>query len=280
MDAYEMIDQIRHDLGEASEAHWGDRALLRKLNLEQSRLWTQLALQAGDWLVTSESVTVANSTITLPSNCAKPIYLENADGYPVFIEGTVRERKLNEFVNVNFDNGLYSAYLVGDYLKLTRAGISGTWTLWFIERFKDMAQGEAGENSGTNALHLDVEMFPSPEDDYYNGLAVNVYTVAGVPKLATTISDYVGSTRVATVTGTPAIGDRYGTVCQLPEEAHGLLLTRVVVNCLAKPSSAIDPKYFEYHTSLLRAMENDWARWIETRVPGSRAVRITRREHG
>ena len=280
MDAYALVEQVRHDIGEREEAHWSNRGILRKLNLEQKRLWMQLALQAGDWLVTSASVTVTDSSILLPSRCAKPIYLENEDGYPIEIEGTVRERKLNEFVNVNFDNGLYSAYLQGNYIKLTRTGISGTWTLWYIERYRDMAYGEAGPNSAASALHFDPDMWPSPEDDYYNDLAVNTYTVAGVPKLATTITDYVGTTRIATITGTPAHGDRYGTVCSIPEEGHGVLLARTVLSCLAKPSSAIDPKYFEYHAALLRSVERDWAQWIDTRIPGARAVRITRREHG
>jgi hypothetical protein len=276
MDAYEMLNQVRNDVGELTEVHWSDLALLRKLNFETLKLWMQLGLQAGDILLKSATVTFASSEVALPSDCDKPIYLENGDGYAVPISLTVREKNLFATAPYLSYNLNYSAYLQGETLKLNQAGISGNWTLWYYGAYKDMAYGTGGASCGASALHFDAAKQPSIVDDYYNTLTVNTYNSStGARKLTSTISDYTGSTLVAVVTGTPAAGDIYGTENQLPIQGHWLVVQRVILSCLSKPSAAIDPKYFEYTMVALKDYEATWNRWIETRIPGSRAVRIT-----
>ena len=277
MDAYQAMLQLRANLSEPVEVHWKDLELLNKLNYEYKRIWMQLAMQAGDWLATSASVTVTAGVITLPATCGKPLYLEDENNRIIPFAGTMRERRLYELPTA-FGVGLYVSYVTRDSIVANNTALSGTWTLWFIKRFVPMIYGVAGASSGAAALHLEAAQQPSMADDTYNDLDVNTYTIAtNAQVLADTITDYTGSTQIATVTGTPAATtDGYGTVLEQPEEADGLLIARTTLSALAKPSTSIDPKYFEYQNAVMRSMEQSWKDWIETRIPGSRQVRVTR----
>jgi hypothetical protein len=281
MDAYEMIMQIRHELGETVEAHWQDLALLRKLNMEQTRCAQEIALQTGDWVMTSGTVTFTSGEATLPSDCIKPVYLEDSDQNEVPFRDLRDMRYDYATAATSFDGAFYTAYLKGNTIVLSSDTVSGSWTLWYYARVKDLAFGAAGASSGASALHFEAANQPSLANDYYNDVEVNTYDAStGARKLSTTITDYVGSTLVATITGTPTAGDLYGTVSKLPDEATLLMMQRALVSALAKPSSAIDPKYFEYQLGALRDQERTWKAWLETRIPGSRSVRISRRDHG
>lgn len=275
MDSYEIIQQVRHDLGETDEAHWTDLALLRKLNIEQQRVWRELGMTAGEWLTANSSVLVSSGVMSLPTNCAKPLYVETASGYEVPIMGFRESRAYASNIRTTYEAPYYIAYVQGNSIRFNDTTLNGYMTLWYLEKVKDVLYGVAGANCAASSLHLDSTKQPYLTDDYYSGMTVNTYdATTGARKLNSTVSDYVGSTLIATITGTPAEGDLYGSELGAPEEAEPVILSRMLVNCLAKPSSALDPKYFEYHLSVMRAEERNWRNWIETRVPGNRSVRI------
>jgi len=279
MDAYKMFMEVRQNIGEESASHWTDREILMKLNGTQKRLWSKLGQVPGDWLVDSVSVTALASVITLPSDCAKPIYLEDSSGYEIPISDTVREKRLTDPTGLSLESPGLIAYPLGNTLVINTTGDSSTYTLWYIARYRDLALGVAGANSGANALHLEAGMMPRIEDDYYNDAKVRTYTTGTyAPELEDTITDYVGSTLIATVSGTPAETDLYGTVSQLPEESYMVMVWQTTVDCLAKPSAAIDPKYFRYANAILKEHMIDWEYWISSRVPGSHKVRRTETE--
>jgi hypothetical protein len=102
-----------------------------------------------------------------------------------------------------------------------------------------------------------------------------VMDTAKVPKLVDTITNYVASTTIATITGTPASTDLYGTVSQLPEEAHYLIVLMTTVLCMAKPGSDFDPTYLQFYQRELVAAKREWEEWISQRVLDSRHVRVT-----
>jgi len=276
MDAYRMFMEIRDGIDEQVASHWTDREILQKLNGNQRRYWTKLAQVPGDWLGTSASVTAVASVITLPSACAKPLYLEDSSGYEVPIRGTVREKRLTDPTGLSLESPGLIAYPLGNTLVINTEGDSGTYTLWYVGRYRDLTLGVAGASSGAAALHLEAGMMPRIENDYYNDALVRTYATATyAPKLEDTITDYAGSTLVATVTGAPASTDLYGTVSQLPEEAHMPMVWETIVDCLSKPSAAIDPKYFQFALARLKEHLKDWEFWISSRVPGSGRVRRT-----
>ena len=277
MDAYEMYLEIREQIGETTEAHWTDAGILRKLNMNYKALWGQLAMQAGDWLGASVSVTASASVITLPSDCGKPLYLEDSNGYQIPILGTVREKRLTDPVGAKLEEPGLIAYPLGNTLVINKSGDASTYTLWYVKRYQNMHFGVAGASSGAAALHLESTNAPSMTNDYYNGLGVNWYVGStGAIVAEDTITDYVGATMVATVSGTPtATTHSYGTVSELPEEGDLYLIQRTVAGCLAKPSAAIDPKYYQFALDRMKEAKADWVEWISSRVPGGGHVRRT-----
>lgn len=277
MDAYQMSLEIREQIGEAAEAHWTDAGILRKLNLHYRNLWMELAMQGGDWLGASTSLTAVASVLTLPSDCGKPIYVEDSNGYKIPIVGTVREKRLTDPAGLSLEVRGTVCYPLGNTLVINDAANTGTYTVWYIKRYQDMHFGVAGASSGAAALHFESTNVPRMSNDYYNDLGVRWY-VASTGAIVTedTITDYVGSTMVATVTGTPtATTHAYGTVSELPLEGDLYLIQLVVLNCLAKPSSAIDPKYYQYAREQMKIARANWKLWISSRVPGNGHVRIT-----
>lgn len=275
-----IAQEVRENVGEESESHWTDLGILRKMNFAYKQLWMQLAMQAGDWLLYEGTITLTDSEGSLPSDCAKPVYMEDSNGYVIPINLTVREKKRSEFVNTAFEESTKIAYLVGNTLVVNQTGLSGTYTLWYVKRFVELAWGTCGANCAASALHLDSTMNPSITNDYYNGVGVVVYDATAGVNLDTTITDYVGSTLIATITGTPVQNDYYGTKIELPEEALPVLVWRVTLSCMAKPSAALDPKYYEFAANQLAQADRLWREWISDRVPGSGAVRITERSYG
>lgn len=125
--------------------------------------------------------------------------------------------------------------------------------------------GIAGANSGESALHLDITHAPKFENDYYNDLEVEVWSSASLPEIETTISKYVGSTNIATIVGTGSTGDLYGTIPQIPEEGHYLIVLDVINKCLLKPGSDFDLDYVKLSYSSLKLARIEWLEWIEMR---------------
>ena len=73
-------------------------------------------------------------------------------------------------------------------------------------------------------------------DDYYNGMIVENITQA----ITDTITDYVASTKIATVTSTPANDDWYGLVPEIPEIFHHLIAPRAIM--IAKAEHPVSPE--------------------------------------
>lgn len=266
MNSYEIFKEIREGIGEESETHWSDRAILRKMNQAQKTLWQDLLKTNGDWFLTSEDLTPVDSVITLPALCGRAVYMEDkSDGVEIPLIGTVRERRLTRGTGTNPYEGLTSAYFAKDSLVVNADDFTDEVTLWYQERLLDMHFGTAGASSAASALHLDITHAPKFEDDYYNDLKVEVWSSASLPKIETTISDYAGATNIATIVGTAANGDFYGTIPQVPEEGHYLIVLDVVNKCLMKPGSNFDLEYLKISFSALRAARIEWLEWIEMR---------------
>jgi len=275
MNAYEMLTEVRENIGEDTAAHWGDLELLRKLSASQSRISMMLMLSSGDWLMSHESVTPVASVITLPSTCAKPVYLEEtSSGRNVPIKGTVRERRMTRpDVSSSYVEEI-SAYPEGNTLVVNQSSYTTACTLWYQKRVLKLIAGTADTGSGASALVFATTAGPSYVDDYYNGATFEIVggTLVGN---TVTVSDYTGSTRTAVIVGTVGTTSVYGMVSVLPEECHDLLVLQATLQALAKPSSNLDPEVFKYWNELARIAKKDLTEWIASRESGSKHVRIT-----
>jgi hypothetical protein len=274
MNASQMIADVRSSLNESTANFWTDLEILRKINKAQAMVYSIVSQQAGDWLLKkSSALTASNSLITLPSDCAKPVYLEDAThGTEIPFSITVRERRLTRIVGTNLDILEPDAYMLGDYIEVNQDSFGGSAYLWYERRVPDLHAGTGGSGSTTNTLVFQSTNIPVPRDDYYNSIYVSITGGTGVGTRAA-ISDYTGSTYTATVAGSFGTDSVYGTETILPEESIPLITQTAVMELIAKPSAAVDPKYFEYALAIVKSTKSDFIDWISTRVKNSVRIR-------
>ena len=277
MNAYSMMLDVRDNIAEQTAKKWDDANIQRKLNTAQRKLTLLLSMSPGDWLVVSTDLTPSDSLITLPSDCMKPVYMEEADtGIPIELNSNVRDRSIGRVPGSSLGVIQADAYLLKDYIEVNQAGYSNGVTLWYQKRVPDLALGVAGSGSGAAVLEFQKVNTPSGVDDYYNGVSIEtMHTTNLNVLLSDTITDYVGSTVKATITGTPSSGDFYGTISTLPEECHALMVLMATTTLLASPGAALDTKYFDFFVTEMSDLLKTFKLWISTRKSGSSYTRTT-----
>lgn len=273
--AYYMLKDLRDNIGEATASHWGDDDLLRKLNASHRMRANELISVPGDWLLTSEDLTPVASVLTLPSDCVKPVYAEEtSSGYVVSLEGDIRTRNLTRIAGTTLYAGAPEVYLVGNTLVFNVDAYTTETTLWYQRRVPDLHCG-VESSVAASTLGFDLSNQPRYVADYYKGETVEVMDLTTeAVEIRSKITAYTAA-GVATITGTPTDTDLYGTVSSLPEEAISLVILGATLGVMAKPSAALDPKYFEYFLSLFRDAKKDWNEFISTRISGANRTRVT-----
>lgn len=276
MNAYLMVKEIRDNIGEDSASHWGEDDILRKLNMSHRARANELLSVPGDWLLKSSDLTPSSSVITLPADCVKPVYMEETStGYVIPIKGTVRTRRVTRLAGTSFYSGSNEAYLHGNTLVVNADNYSTGVTLWYQRRVPDLHMGTES-SVAASTLGFDLSNHPKYIADYYNGEYVETMDATSLAiEIHSEISDYTAA-GVATITGTPTDTDYYGTISSLPEEAIPYIIIDTTLRCMAKPSAALDPKYFEYFYTLYKEAKREWNSFISTRLSG--ANRTTRTE--
>lgn len=279
--AYDILSEIRDLVGETSAAHWTNRAILRKMNRRQNAIGMMLTNALGDWLLTrSSSQTPSSSQVSLPSDCMKPAYVEEvSSGRPIPIEGTVRERRFDRPIGATIYDGKITAYVYGSTLFINQDNYTEPVYIWYQQRLKDMHCGDLESGASSTALPFELAMWPHSEDDYYNGLEVEVMgDLSEMSKGVHTITDYAGATGIATVAAMDTAAeasDYYGTVSQLPLEAIDYLIYKVGLDCIIKPSSTFDREVFGYMRAEAKDARKELEEYIENRVADTSHVRTT-----
>ena len=252
MNAYQQLETVRDMIAEASASHWSDRELLSAMNVEQRRIGIYVGLNAVSWLLDSVAVTPTSSVITLPANCAKPVYLEEtSSGSPVQFSTNVQNRRVSRTSGVDFSYGIKEAYPQRNVIVVNSESYSTACTLWYLRRVPDLHVGTASAG-GATSITLSAHDGASGTTgfgakviaDYYNNVGIEIVSGTGAGAVDT-ITDYTAA-RVATVTGTYSSDSVYGTISLLPDETHELITLGAVKKALAKRGSSIDPKYYQY----------------------------------
>lgn len=279
MNTLDMRDMLRDYIGEATASYWTNLNLLRRLSFSQAKVARMVAKSPGQWLVTSKSVTPVASVITLPSDCARPVYLEQtSNNEPIMFMASVRYRASNRRTLTDTRNVAFrEAYPIIDAIEVNQASYTSACTLWYELLVPNLHCGTAQSGSGASALELDDAAESAGGtgraivllDDYYNNSIIEVVDqTSGIVDIRSTISDYASSTHVATITGTPASGDSYGTVSRLPEFTHDLIVMEATVLALMKPSSILDKDVLRFYIDELRRLRGDVEGWLASRSPG------------
>jgi len=282
MNCYEQLDLLRDYVYEAVASHFTDLNLLRRLNVAQRTLALRIAMTAGDWLVKkSVSITPVDSIVTLPTDCSKPIYMEEVtSGYPIgWLAGGVSVRRGSRGVGTSLNIGGGGAYTLADTIEVNQDSFVTPIYLWYQKRVPDLHCGfaVAGEASSltldtstaTGTTDLATGRAIKFVDDYYNGSMVEIYNGTGIIDIRSEISDFVASTGKITITGTPAADDQYGTVSQLPEELHMLMVLEAAVISLMKPSAKLDPTSLKAYIDERKDLREEAYAWLDTRVVGA-----------
>lgn len=281
MNSYNQLKMIRDLIGEATASHWSDRELLGYLNASQSFLGRKIQLANVGWLVKSASVTPVASVITLPSDCAKPIYLEEtSSGRPIPIAGDVMDRRVTRLAGTTLYSGVTEAYRQMNALVVNSDNYTEACTLWYQIRVPDLHVGTASAGAATSitlSAHDGAGVssggFGARQVvDYYNGAQIEI--VSGTGLGTDTISDYA-ATKVATVTGTYSTDSVYGTISRLPEESHHLMWLDAAMIALAKPGAELDPSYFKFMKVLRDEAVDEFEDWIATHSVAAMSSRST-----
>lgn len=248
--AYKMLGDLRLELNEYSadlltgtdtSGNYNNAYLTKKLNEAQSAMHMQLFRLKPEIFLSRTTIVGVASVYTLPHNFGKMIEFRDSDGnkmYPTSV------KSLPTPVGTGSDQ-LY--FREGNTLVLTKSGITETCALYYFRKPRLLLSGTAGASSGASALHMSAATAVL-HDDYYNGITVDDYTAS----FTSIITDWTASTQVAVVTGTAATSDIYGTVSELPEEFHLLIvpLAELLVSSV-HPAAQRKPS------------EADWKRWSE-----------------
>jgi hypothetical protein len=275
MNAYDMLQDVRSNINESTARHWTDGEILQKLNYAQRKIAMMVSMQPGNWLISSVAVTPSDGTITLPSNCAKPLYLEEtSSGTPVFFKTTVQDRRTSRLVGVqtSFDTGSLEVYPQLDSIVVNESGYATACTLWYQIRVPDLHQGTA---AGGGSTYIQLASGAKPLNDYYNDSMIEIVSGTGSHTIDT-ITDYAKTNLQATVSGTYGSDSVYGTISRLPEEAHPLIVMEGTCLVLIKSSGSLDQKVYGEFRDETKLLWQSTTEWFSSRIPGAgRHTRIT-----
>jgi len=277
MNAYSMLELLRDQIAEASPSHWSDVNLVKRLNTAQRKVAVLVQNYAGAWLLKSKDLTPVDSVITLPSDCAKPVYMEETStGKPIAWLERVGARRVSRRAGASLDwwTGAPEAYPLRNTLEINQNSYTTGVTLWYDARVPDLMAGTASAGAATS-LTMPDNANVKRVADYYVGVDFEVEEGTGAGTVGDSITAFDASTRVCTVTGTYGADSVFGTISALPEECELLILLEATVLALAKPSSNIDKEIFRYYRDERLDAKRDLKEWLESRIKGYGRVEIT-----
>jgi len=271
--AYDILELVRDNVAEAVESHWSDLNLLRRINQAQGEIARLVSMGAGQWLVESTDLTPVDSIITLPADCAKPLYLEEkSSGSPISWLGSVTHRRVYRQIGTLLGiDEMKQAYPLRATIEVNIASYTTEVTLWYLKRVPDLHTGTAAAG-GAASLTLQADRRPKNLTDYYNNVQIEIISGTGSGAIDT-ITDY-SVAHVCTVTGTYSTSSIYGTISLLPEECMDYLILRATVLAMSKPSSNIDEKVYQMFHNDHRTAKNELIEWLQSRTAGSKGVTI------
>lgn len=193
---------------------YSNSQVLDGINAAQQFLYNSLLTRIPYEFEEEVALTGVSSVYTLPADFGKLRLFRDSDGNQIHPISTNQRRKTSGSGNSN----LY--YRKGNTLVIDKSGVTEVCTLYYYRKCRDIHQGKATDGAATS---ITLATTAKKIDDYYNGLTLENITQDWVD----TIDDYA-TTRVATISETAAADDYYGTVSDIPEPFHFLMIPRAV----------------------------------------------------
>lgn len=223
LNGYTLLEKVRILLNEYSTAYcqatdttgkYLNSQIMDGINAAQRYIYNVLFTRMPQLFEEEVELTGVSSVYTLPSDFGKLRYFKNSDGYQIFPISTA-QRRLTASAG---SDRLY--YRNGNTLVLDKPSLTDVCTLIYYRKPREIEQGVSSDGG---AASVTLATTAKAIADYYNGLTIENVTDSTVDA----ISDY-SAARVATVTNTWAASKYYGTVSDLPEMFHYLMIPRAV----------------------------------------------------
>lgn len=277
MNCYMALEDLKNRLNvdpDAEDAHWSDIELLTKLRFAYKKVWMNLGMKRGNWLGTSSLVTASSGVITLPDDCGKIQRIEEVStNYPIKLNAFQQIRDYYPQRADGFNDSYLAGSLFGNTIKMLADDYSSQVRIFYDKRFVAPICGTADSGTGTDSLVLKLADRPSMVDDDYNSVVFAFMAGGGVGTYATA-SDYVGSTRTVTITGSYSTSTIYGTVFEIPEEANEVVILEAAKNAASKPASHLKDEYYRLIRSDAKEAWNAFEEWAELRLKDNQNIGI------
>jgi hypothetical protein len=254
MHVYNMIDMVR-DLSArksvtgtspARTGYLDDVEILRFLNLEQGKTVKKIQSYRKGYLLQDITFsTDANGQYTIPVyGKGRPIHIRREDqasslkiqteqihvGEAWFYEGdqTVTGRE-----KWYYRNGIIEAVP-------NPGAVTNGWRMWIQWNVPNLHTGTAAGGADTT-MTLASNVWVDKRNDYYNNIVTYIVSGTGADEYAT-ITDYVGSTRVATIdfATTPDTTSIYAMESPVPEQWHDVIVYGAAILARIKAREKID----------------------------------------
>lgn len=257
----DLISLARQYITEAAAAFWGDDVLLTHANDEQLFLMQRILQAAPDYFDVTQSISLAVDTAEydLPLGYMETNYVEYASSGDLnedrVILPVLHQQKRyipSNTADINLSLRRTKYYLRRDKIGFTPTPAQArTVTHHYSRRLVPLHYGTATAGAASTIT------FPSTPtvgnvsniDDFYNYETIYIVSGTGAGQIRE-ISDYAGSTRVATVgtawTTQPDSTSVYSLISEIPSEHHPILAVGTAIRALAKaahkelPSSLTD----------------------------------------
>lgn len=234
------------DLSTETDASLPKKQWVRQINTTQRYIQNLIVKSVKDYFGKTKdyTLTAGTSEYALPSNAVQVKLFERTD--PIYDQAMgIMELKdkydYSAVASVYPTNEVnwYTIWGNNLYISPTTVGSSATAKLWYIKRMAELHQGTADSVTSSTIVFPETPNLGavSNEDDYYNGARLKITSATTNAGQTVEITDYVASTRTATVSwtsGTPTGTIKYSILSEIPEDYEELVTIRTALNASIK----------------------------------------------
>lgn len=241
MHLQQMITQVRRYLNEPTANKWTDAEIADYLNYSQDYLEALIIQAWEDYFMKTYTFSYVASTaeydLPFDFKIAKRVERQGLGTIKEIWPADLKDRgsiQISDSTTWGTSGGYEYYTLIGNQIKIMptpSASTSDAVKMWYIPRLIGMHYGTATAGTAP-ATQICLAATPtageatSGDNDYYNGY--KIYIISGTGSGQTrTITDYAGSTRMATVstwTTNPDATSVYAILSGIPDEWHELLI--------------------------------------------------------
>lgn len=234
-DAFDIETYLEYLLHDSLAGMWDASKKLAAINASYNQVNNRIIEAHENWFYTEDTLTAGTATwertpydMPAPLTIAKILLVTDTNGRQLDPINVVN-REYGWPQNLNWPDGYWIGH---DKLHVNADGYTEDLRLYYIRRPCTLITGTAAAGADTT-LTMAAAPPPVPVDDYYNGITMYLRGGTGAGESAA-ISDYVGSTRVATVnfTSTPSTDSVYATESELPHGHNEIVAVGAAIRAL------------------------------------------------